>query len=203
MFLLPRLLTLAALPLVAATSVASAAPIKFEVATKSENLNVMTVESETAVENFTARTNKISGTLTFDPVAKTGSGSVTLDGTSIDTGIPMRNTHMKSDNWLNFDGRPDVKFTATRVSFVSGEKYRVTGNLTMNGVTRPVTADATVRYTKEGELTRAVGLGGDVLAVSAKFGVKLSDFGVKHPQITSGRVSNDLALVVRFIASSK
>ncbi|SMB80224.1 YceI family protein [Deinococcus hopiensis] len=194
-----RLLLLALL----AAPTALAAPVKFEVATKSENLNVLTVESETAVENFTARTNKVSGTLTFDPASKTGGGTVTIDGTTIDTGIALRNRDMKSATWLNFDKQPDVKFTATKVAHLSGEKYRVSGNLTMNGVTRPVTADATVRYTPEGDLTRAVGLKGDVLAVSVKFGVKLSDYGVKHPQIAAGRVSNDLDLVVRFIASSK
>lgn len=194
-----RLLSLAALSL----TLAHAAPIKFTVATKSENLNVLTVESETAVENFTGRTNKVSGSLTFDPATKAGSGSVTVSGMDIDTGIAMRNTHMRSDAWLNFEKQPDVKFTATKVTHISGEKYRVTGNLTMNGVTRPITATATVRYTPESDLTRGVGLQGDLLAVSTKFNVKLSDYGVKHPQINSGRVSNELALAVRFIAASK
>lgn len=192
-------LTLGALTLGAAT----AAPAKFEVASASENLNVMTVESETAVENFTGRTNKIRGSLTFDPVTRSGSGSVTVDGSSIDTGIANRNNHMNSANWLNFAARPEVKFTATRVTRVSGDNYRVAGNLTMNGVTRPVTADATVRYTPANATTRETGLKGNVLAVSTRFNVKLSDFGVKNGQITAGRVSDRLAITVRFVASDK
>ncbi|GBF06972.1 hypothetical protein DAERI_110154 [Deinococcus aerius] len=192
-----RLLSLAVLSLAAA----SAAPAKFEVVSSAENANVMTVESETAVENFTGRTNKISGTLTFDPVARTGSGTVIIDGASIDTGIAARNGHMRSPAWLNFDKVPQVKFTATRVTRLSGDQYRVTGNLTLNGVTRPVTADATVRYTPAGDSTKAAGLKGNVLAVSTKFNVKLSDFGVKNGQITSGRVNDELAISVRFIAS--
>lgn len=199
MLLSPHALALTVLTLGAAT----AAPTKFEIASASENLNVMTVESETAVENFTGRTSKIRGTLTFDPVARTGSGSVTVDGSTIDTGIANRNNHMNSANWLNFGKAPEVKFTATRVTRVSGDNYRVAGNLTMNGVTRPVTADATVRYTPANATTREAGLGGNVLAVSTRFNVKLSDFGVKNGQITAGRVSDTLAITVRFVASDK
>lgn len=107
-----RLLALAALSL----PLAAAAPVKFEVATSSENVNVVTVESETAVENFTGRTNKVRGSLTFDPQAKAGGGTVIIDGASIDTGIAARNGHMRGSQWLNFDKTPDVKFTATRVT---------------------------------------------------------------------------------------
>ena len=42
---------------------------------------------------------------------------------------------------------------------------------------------------------------GNVLAVSTKFNVKLSDFGVTNRQVTAGRVSNELAISVRFVAS--
>lgn len=199
MFLSPRALALTLLTLGAAT----AAPTRFEVASASENLNVMTVESETAVENFTGRTSKIRGTLTFDPVTRTGSGTVTVDGSTIDTGIANRNSHMNSASWLNFGKAPEVKFTATRVSRVSGDNYRVSGNLTMNGVTRPVTADATVRYTPANATTREAGLKGNVLAISTRFDIKLSDFGVKNGQITAGRVSDKLAITVRFVASDK
>lgn len=192
-----RLLALAALSLAAA----SAAPAKFQVVSTAENANVMTVESETAVENFTGRTSKISGALTFDPVARTGGGTVTIDGASIDTGIGARNEHMRSAGWLNFDKAPQVKFAATRVTRVSGDQYRVVGNLTMNGITRPVTASATVRYTPAGDATKAAGFKGNVLAVSTKFNVKLSDFSVTNRSITAGRVSDELAISVRFVAS--
>lgn len=194
-----RLLPLALLLLAAA----SAAPARFQVASASGDLNVMTVESETAVENFTGRTSKISGTLTFDPVTRTGSGSVTVDGASIDTGIANRNAHMRSASWLNFAARPEVKFTATRVERLSGDSYRVTGNLTLNGVTRPLTSSATVRYTPASDTTRSAGLQGNVLAVSTQFNVKLSDFGVKNGQITAGRVSDTLAISVRFVATDR
>lgn len=193
---LRRLLSVAALSL----PFAVAAPAKFQVVSAG-NLSVVTVESETAVENFIGRTGKVRGSLTFDPQARTGGGTVIIDGTSIDTGIAARNEHMRGAGWLNFDKTPDVKFTVTRVRGLGGDRYQVTGTLSMNGVTRPLTTTATVRYTAANTTTKAAGLKGNVLAVSTTFNVKLSDFGVKNPSVGAGRVSNTLALSVRFVAS--
>ncbi|MEF2277284.1 YceI family protein [Deinococcus sp. YIM 134068] len=198
-----RLLPALALSLgLAALTPAGAAPTKFEVAS-SDSLNVVTVESETTVENFTGRTSKVRGSLTFDPQARTGGGTVVIDGASIDTGIAARNGHMRGAQWLNFEKTPDVTFKVTQATALGGDKYRVVGTLTMNGVTKPLTTEATVRYTAASATTRSSGLKGNVLAVSTTFNVKLSDFGVKHRQIDAGRVSNDLALAVRFVASDQ
>lgn len=191
------------LTLLGTLSLALAAPQTFKILTENEAQNVLIVENETAVENFTGRTNKLSGSLTFDPQAKTGNGTVLIDGSSIDTGLALRNEHMRSKDWFNFDTRPEVKFTTTSVRHLEGDRYRVQGNVTMNGVTRPVTADATVRYTPANEATKAVGAKGDVVAVVAKFDVKLSDYGVKNAAVNVGRVNDVVPLTVKFIASNK
>lgn len=191
------------LTLLGMLSLAAAAPQTFKILSENEAQNVLIVENETAVENFTGRTNKLSGSVTFDPQAKTGKGTVVIDGSTIDTGLAVRNEHMRSKDWFNFDGRPEIKFTSTSVRHVQGDRYRVQGSVTMNGITRPVTADATVRYTAANEATKAVGAKGDVLAVVAKFNVKLSDYGVKHMAVSAGRVSDVVPLTVKFIASNK
>lgn len=194
-----------ALPLfiLATLSPALAAPQTFKILSENEAQNVLIVENETAVENFSGRTNKLSGSLVFDPAARTGRGSVVINGTTIDTGVALRNEHMRGKDWFNFDARPEVKFTTTSVRHVAGDRYRLQGTVTMNGVTRPVGAEATVRYTPANDATRAVGAKGDVVAVVAKFDVKLSDFGVKHPAVTMGRVNDVVPLTVKFIASNK
>ncbi|AFZ69318.1 YceI family protein [Deinococcus peraridilitoris] len=191
------------LTLTGTLSLALAAPQTFKILSENEAQNVLIVENETAVENFTGRTNKLSGTLSFDPQAKSGSGSVLIDASSIDTGLTLRNEHMRGKDWFNFDARPEVKFTTTSVRHLEGDRYRVQGSVTMNGVTRPVTADATVRYTPANEATRAVGAKGDVVAVVAKFNVKLSDYGVRNAAVNVGRVNDVVPLTVKFIASNK
>lgn len=189
--------------LILMSSAALAAPVQFKIVSEMQNLNIATVENETDLENFTGRTNEVSGIISFDAAAKTGSGTLTVDGKSITTGIALRDTHMKSKDWMNFTAVPSIKFVVSSVKNISGNDYEVKGTLTMNGKSLPVTAKANVRLTKANEVTKGMGLGGDALALTAKFQVKLSEYGVTHPAISSGRVSNVLEVTVKAIATDK
>ena len=190
LFMLPALLLASAV----------AAPVKYAV-TDLDNVNVMTAENETDIENFTAITNKISGTVTFDAVAKTGSADLTVDGASIKTGVPARDGHMVSKDWFNFAANPVIRFKTTQVTWVSGDDYKVSGTLTMNGVTKPVNTTARVKLTPANDVTKSMKIPGDALAVSVKMSVLLSDFGVQHAAIKAGRVGNTLPISLKFIAS--
>jgi polyisoprenoid-binding protein YceI len=168
-----------------------------------DNLNVMTVESETDLENFTGRTGKITGSIVFDRAAKTGSGTIMIDGSSIDTGVAVRNEHMRSADWFNFDKNPQIKFATTSVRNTRADAYTVSGDLTMNGITKRVNATATVKVTAANQVTGSMGIKGDALALTAKFKVKLSDFGVKHPAVQAGRVADSVDITIKTIASNK
>lgn len=181
---------------------AVAAPVTYTVAPL-DHVNIVTAENETDIENFTAVTNKITGTVVFDAAARTGSATLMVDGASINTGVPQRNEHMRSKAWFNFDANPTIIFKTTSVTYVSADTYRVTGNLTMNSVTKPVTTTARVKLTPANEATRASGIGGDALAISLKFSVKLSDFGVRHMAVQAGRVQDTLPITFKLIASNK
>jgi polyisoprenoid-binding protein YceI len=190
---------------IAVISLALAASRTFAVPTdaKFDAQKVFTIESETDIENFTARTNKINGNVQFDPEAKTGSADITIDGASIDTGVALRNEHMRSADWFNFDKNPEVKFVTTSVKNSGSDKYRVTGNLTLNGITKTVSSSATVRYTKANDVTKGIGYAGDVVAIVAKFKINITDFGVKHPAITAGRVAKELDATIKFVSSAQ
>jgi polyisoprenoid-binding protein YceI len=190
---------------IAALSISLAANRAFTVPTdaKFDAQKVFTIDSETDIENFTGRTNKISGTVQFDAEAKTGSASLVIDGSSIDTGVALRNEHMRSADWFNFDKNPEVKFVTTSIKNTSGDKYRVTGNLTLNGITKSLTSTATVRFTKANDVTKGIGYAGDVVAIVAKFKVNITDFGAKHPAIGAGRVNKILDATIRFVSSAQ
>ncbi|MCE9558716.1 MAG: YceI family protein, partial [Armatimonadetes bacterium] len=68
------------------------------------------VESDAQFENFTGHTNKVSGAIQFDPAKGTGSGTMTIDLSSIDTGIALRNEHMRSSGWLDTEKFPKAVF---------------------------------------------------------------------------------------------
>lgn len=153
---------------------------------------VFAIESDADFENFTGQTHKVSGMINFDPKAKAGGGKLTVDLSSIDTGIAMRNEHMRGDMWLNTDKYPTATFETTQVRYLSGDKYRVTGKLTLHGVTKTIMTDATVRYIKESETTKKAMFMGDVVQVKADFKVRLTDFGVMIPDMAKGKVADTL-----------
>jgi polyisoprenoid-binding protein YceI len=189
--------------LVLATSISGRAANETWKIVAADNLNVAVAESITTVENFTARTNKVSGTITFDREAKTGSGTITIDGRSFTTGVPLRDEHMASKDWLNFAQNPDIRFATTRVKYVGGDNYNVTGAFTLNGITKVIATSASVRLTEANEVTRNMNVSGDVIAFTTTFKIKLSEYGVKHPLVQAGRVNDDLKITLRAIASNQ
>lgn len=153
---------------------------------------VFAIESDADFENFTGQTHKVSGQISFDPKAKTGGGKLTVDLSSIDTGIPMRNEHMRSDMWMNTEKFPTATFETTEVRHISGDKYRVIGKLTLHGVTKTIATDATVKYIKENEATKKAMFMGDVVQVKCDFNIRLGDYGVMIPDMAKGKVSETL-----------
>ena len=191
---------------IAAVSLALAANRTFVVPTDAQfdAQKVFTIENQTDIENFTARTNKIIGTVQFDSEAKTGSAELSIDGASLDTGVALRNEHMRSADWFNFDKNPEIKFVTTSVKNAGGDNYRVTGKLTLNGITKSIsTKSATVRFTKANDVTKGIGYAGDVVAIVAKFKVNITDFGAKHPAIDAGRVAKELDATIKFVSSAQ
>lgn len=153
-----------------------------------------TVDSTADFEDFTGTTNGITGSITFDPTKKTGSGKLTINVAGIKTGIDLRDEHMRAEGWLNTAKFPNAVFETTRVQHVNGNNYRVTGNLTLKGVTKVITTNATVRHIKESEQTRAVRFKGDVVNVKTEFKIKLSDYGVQIPAQAKGKVGESVTI---------
>jgi len=66
---------------------------------------------------------------------------ITIKATSIDTGNPDRDGHLRSNDFLAMDEFPEITFTSTSAKKVGDTDYQVTGDLTVKGVTAPVTID--------------------------------------------------------------
>ncbi|HMC40739.1 MAG TPA: YceI family protein [Acidimicrobiales bacterium] len=80
------------------------------------------------------------GTGYFDAEDPTRSTlELTITATSVDTGNADRDAHLRGNDFLDMDTYPQITFRSTAVEQVSADEYRVTGDLTIKGVTRPVT----------------------------------------------------------------
>ena len=81
----------------------------------------------------------VHGSLNFDPKNPAdASVEVTIDARKIWTGEPARDTHLRSADFLDAEHFPEITFRGHEVLVVGEVDYRVTGKLTIRGVTRPV-----------------------------------------------------------------
>lgn len=89
--------------------------------------------------------NEIEGSGHFDADDPSASNlSVTVQATSIDTRNADRDGHLRSNDFFDMDTYPEITFASTAVEKASDEEYRVTGDLTIKGVTKPVSIDLEV-----------------------------------------------------------
>jgi polyisoprenoid-binding protein YceI len=94
------------------------------------------------VSNVKGVFGKVSGVVNVDDSDLTRSSvTATIDTTSIDTGVAKRDAHLKSADFLDVAKYPTMAFVSTGVTKVGGGNFKVTGNLTLHGVTRPVVLD--------------------------------------------------------------
>jgi len=70
---------------------------------------------------------------------------LTIQATSIDTRNADRDGHLRSNDFFDMETYPEITFASTAIEQVDPESYRVTGDLTIKGVTKPITVD--VEYT--------------------------------------------------------
>ncbi len=88
--------------------------------------------------------NDVEATAVVDGEDLTRSrASVTIRTASIDTRNEQRDAHLRSNDFLDIDGHPEITFVSTDVTLAGDKVVRVTGDLTIKGVTHPVTVDFT------------------------------------------------------------
>ena len=120
----------------------------------------------------------------FEATIKTG---------SIRTHNEQRDNDLRSSNFLEIDKYPTMTFKSTKVEHVEGDLYRVTGDLTIKGTTRPVALEV-VRY---GELNDPQMMGHRI-SYQATTRINRKDFGMTFDAIRDGRlvVSNEVDIAI-------
>ena len=138
------------------------------------------------------RFNKTAGKATLDPSAHAGSVDIVIDAASIDTGHPKLQEELRKPDWFDVAQFPTLTFKGSQFTFDGDNVKSVTGELTMHGVTRPVTLNATQwRCAPHPYLKRKV-CGGDFVAT-----IKRSEFGMKK---FLPNLADDVTLRINFEA---
>ncbi|MEL6686060.1 MAG: YceI family protein [Pseudomonadota bacterium] len=148
--------------------------------------------------DYTARFNDFEAILEIDPNNPEGASlSVTIDPTSVATGYPFTDrtdfdAKVSSDErLLNSNAFPNIAFNSTDVTLTSGTTADVTGDLTMLGVTVPLTLDVTFN----GALEKHPFSGRPMLGFTATGTLDRTDFGMTY--LSGSAVGDDVQIVVQ------
>ena len=94
------------------------------------------------VSKARGRFTKWSGQIRFDPDDPAASSvEVDIDPASIDTADAQRDAHLRSADFFDVEKFPAASFRSIKVEGLPGDRYRITGNLTIHGVTKTVVLD--------------------------------------------------------------
>lgn len=120
--------------------------------------------------------SNIEGTLVLDEADLSKSTiDATIPVSKIATGIPKFDEHLKSKDFFNTEKFPTAKFVSTKVEKTGDKTAKVTGDLTLLGVTKPVTLDVTLNKQGEHPMMKKKAVG-----FSATTTIKRSDFGLSY-----------------------
>lgn len=167
----------------------------------------MTFTSDAALEHIKGVSNRVAGYVVAPSSGEEAAllvGKFVLPVNSIDTGIPLRNEHMRGDRWMNAGEFPEITFEVSGAEGATLAKedawfktYDVTlrGTMTVKGVAKEMRIPARLTFMPESDKTRARAPG-DLLAVRAQYPITLADFGIGigDKAVESGMVANDLTI---------
>jgi polyisoprenoid-binding protein YceI len=119
----------------------------------------------------------IKGTVEYDGKDLTKAKvNATIDVATINTRVPKRDEHLKSPDFFNVAKHRTMNFVSTSITPAGAGKYKMTGNFTLLGVTKPVTFDL------DAPVGPLVNPQGSRIGAMAKATIKRSDFGMTFAQ---------------------
>lgn len=134
--------------------------------------------------------SKTTGKVVFDKAAKTGAVDIVIDTQSVNTGFDTFNEHIQGEDFLNTAKFPTATFKSTKVVFEGDKPAKVEGQLTIKGVTKPVTLTVTSFQAMPHPMMKKDAIGANAYTV-----IKRSEFNAgKYAPYVGDEVRIDVAL---------
>ena len=137
-----------------------------------------------------SRFDTTTGKVVFDKVAKTGAVDIVIDTKSVSTGSATFNEHIQGEDFLDTAKFPTATFKSTKVIFEGDKPAKIEGNLTLKGVTKPVTLTVTDFKTAPHPMLKKEAIGANATTT-----VKRTDFNMgKNVPYVGDEVRIDIGL---------
>ena len=179
-----------------------AAPVGYQLSPLHGKRQV-TFYSKAPLENFEGTVKEINGSVTVDYAKRNLNlqATITIPVMSMQTGITMRDVHMRSRDWLHEDRYPNIKFELGSPKFQKVKKkgknkwfVKTKGRLTIRGRTKDIEVPVTLirKKTKKGNF----------LHIKGGFTVNIKDFGVRGPlamKLVGAKVSETIKISLKIV----
>jgi polyisoprenoid-binding protein YceI len=180
-----HLLSTALLAVLAFSTARAADTYKVDAVHSTVLLRITHLEASYAYGRF----NDIEGSVVFDDADPAKSAvQLTIKAASIDTANAKRDDHLRGPDFFNVKQFPVITFKSTSVKRATDKTYEIAGDLTVKGVTKPVTTTFTVVGAGKKGMQGEIRSGGE-----AVFTVKRSDFGITYGP---GALGEDVQITV-------
>ena len=156
------------------STVAVAAPAAYRL--DPTHTDVIATWSHLGFSNPSANFTQVDGTLVYD-AANPGASKVevTLPLSGLDSHVPALDKHMRSAEMFDAEKFPTISFRSTKVEAAGKDRLRVSGELTVKGVTRPAVLDVTLNGAGVHPMAKKTAVGFDATTV-----LKRSEFGIDY-----------------------
>lgn len=163
---------------------AGAQPLRFRIQPEASEI---TFRATSRLMNAEGRFSRFSGDVLADPAVLTGGRvTLTIDASSLDTGIEMRDNHLRSSDFFEVERFPTVAFQSLRVE-AAGRRATVVGRLTLHGVTREIAVPIDVQITST------------ALVASGEFIVNRGEYGMNYNSFVNP-IGNEVRVAFTFRA---
>jgi polyisoprenoid-binding protein YceI len=156
--------------------------------------NCVEFHSKATLESFSGKAKSIVADFDIDPARLAATkGTVTVDLRTLDTGLELRNKHMR-ENHLLTDSFPNAVFeldslTAHPGPFSGADAVTLYGRMTIHGVTHAVSANGVVTGRSGSESTGP-------LRIESTFPLKITEFGIPRPEFLFLKLAEEVKIVV-------
>lgn len=151
---------------------AAAAPLTYKI--DANHTDVVAGWSHFGFSNPVAHFGQVDGSITYDPAKPSASSvEVTIPLAGLNSHVAAFDEHLRSEDFFDAAKYPTITFKSTKVEAAGDKKLKVSGDLTVHGVTKPVVLDVTINKVGEQPMAKRAAAGFD-----ASTTIKRSDFGI-------------------------
>ncbi|MCB9357889.1 MAG: YceI family protein [Calditrichaeota bacterium] len=165
--------------------------------TQANSENLVSFTSDAPLEEIVGKTRMVSGSVSLPDATSPGQAEIHVDMASLDTGLSLRNKHMR-ENHLETDTYPEAVFTLSALVIPGGTltpgartEVNVAGTLALHGQTRVIKPSAFLTLAQDGKN----------LTIESSFSVLLQDYQIKRPEFLVMKLSEEQKIDVKLVAT--